>query len=446
VETAVDPETGLARLREAPFDVVITDLCMPGLDGLEVLRRARAVRPECEVVLITGRATVDSARAALKQGAIDYLLKPFSIEDELLPALRRVLDARERPEPTVSRREAEPGESLLVGEGPALSRALERAGKIARSDSPVLILGESGSGKELFAQLVHSLSPRADRPFLRVSCAALPESLLENELFGHVRGAFTGAHRDQKGLFAAADGGTLFLDEIGELSPSMQPKLLRVLQEGEFQRIGEPGRVLRADVRIVAATHCDLRAAVSRGTFRDDLFYRLAVVPIEVPPLRERTEDLLSLIEHFCARLGSRARFTDDVLDLMHRYPWPGNVRELANAVEHAVVLADGDGVLRVEDLPAVLQEFAYSSRTGDEDEGTLEAIERQTILQTLRRTRWNRTEAARLLGVTRRALGYRIHKYALDPQIDQMRSAADGAGRAGPFATPPASSGTPLS
>jgi len=429
VETFVDPEAGLARLHESPFDILITDLRMPGMDGLEVLQRARTIQPGCEVVLMTAHATVGSAREALKCGAVDYLTKPFSVEHDLLPIVRDVLDVDETSDgrPPVrqldrdERSRARPVEP--IGRSAAMRRAVERARKVARSSSPVLLLGESGSGKEVFAHLIHRLSPRASRSLYSINCAALPDSLLESELFGHAKGAFTGATQASKGIFAAADGGSLFLDEIGEMAPGVQPKLLRVLQEGEIQRVGESGRTTRVDVRIIAATNRDLAEAVDRGRFRSDLFYRLNVVPIEIPPLRDRLEDLPELIAHFLASLGSHARFSDEAMRVMERYAWPGNVRELSNAVEHAVVLGSGME-LKLADLPAAIQDAAHrqtGGAGGDLDDGTLESIERHTILQALERTSCHRTEAARLLGITRRTLGYRIKKYGLEREIDEI-------------------------
>jgi DNA-binding NtrC family response regulator len=434
VESFTDPEAGLARLREQPFDVLVTDLRMPGIDGLEVQRRAKSIRPACETVVITAHASVGSAREALKRGAVDYLTKPFSVERELLPLIRGVLAAlpgRELRRPAESAFSA----SRPIGESAVLRIVAERAERVARSNAPVLLQGESGTGKEVFADWIHRLSSRSEKPLLRVNCAALPDSLLESELFGHARGAFTGATREREGIFAAADGGTLFLDEIGEMALNVQPKLLRVLQEGEVQRVGESGRSVRVDVRVIAATNRDLRDAVKRGAFRSDLYYRLAVLPLELPSLREHLEDLPALVQHFLDRLGATARFSADALGAMRRYAWPGNVRELANAVEHAVVLGNGPE-LQVGDLPAALQEAERQQSVAPivDDEGTLEAIEQRIILQALERTRCNRTEAARLLGVTRRTLGYRIRKYGLEESVDGIRARAGVAEPTGPL------------
>jgi DNA-binding NtrC family response regulator len=426
VESFVDPEAGLARLREQAFDVLVTDLRMPGIDGLEVQRRAKSIRPACETVLITAHASVGSAREALKRGAVDYLTKPFSIERELLPVIQSVLAAEPSKEVQRPAEDAVTAMGRPIGESAAFRKISERADRVARSNAPVLLYGESGTGKEVFADWIHRLSARSDKPLLRINCAALPDSLLESELFGHARGAFTGATRERGGIFAAADGGSLFLDEIGEMALNVQPKLLRVLQQGEVQRVGESGRSIRVDVRVIAATNRDLREAVKRGAFRSDLYYRLAVLPLEIPPLRERIEDLPGLIQHFLDRLGAKARFSADAFGAMQRYAWPGNVRELANAVEHALVLGNGPE-LQVGDLPSALQEaeWQHAGELAVDDKGTLEAIEQRMILQTLERTHCNRTEAARLLGVTRRTLGYRIRKYGLEPSIDSLRAGA---------------------
>jgi DNA-binding NtrC family response regulator len=440
-ESETNPEAALERLKEHPFDVLITDLRMPRIDGLEVLRRAHAVRPGCEVVLITGHATVDTAREALKRGAVDYITKPFSISKELIPVVRQIAaagghDAKEalpgHRARTLARQE--PPAPELVGQGQVLRGVFDRARKVAATNSSVLLTGESGSGKEVIANLIHRLSPRHDRPMIRINCAALPETLLESELFGYRKGAFTGANRDHDGVFQAAHGGTIFLDEIGEISPAFQPKLLRVLQEGEFYRIGVARRSIVVDVRVIASTNRDLGKAVRSGAFREDLYYRLNVVPIEAPPLREHMEDLHDLIDHFARRLGSgrEPRISSDALAAMRRYPWPGNVRELANAIEHAIVLGDGPEI-RLEDLPAAIQDHERIRQLGalratpksDSSAETLEEIEMSCILQALDKTSYNRTQAARLLGITRRRLGYRIAKYRLEDPLEAGRRSA---------------------
>jgi DNA-binding NtrC family response regulator len=412
-----DPEEALRALRARPFDVLLTDLVMPGIDGLEVLHRAKRIRPSCEVVLMTAFATVDTARTALKRGAVDYLTKPFSVEHELSPLLGALL-ATPSGECDTAWNEAGLAVEGIVAASPAMRALVAKLPRVAASRASVLLRGESGTGKEVVSTALHRLSPRGARPFVKVNCAALPEGLLETELFGAARGAYTGAHADRHGLFQAADGGTLLLDEVGELPPAIQAKLLRVLQDGEFHRVGEPGRSLRVDVRVVAATNRDLEESVRAGSFRKDLYYRLNVVPIALPPLRERPEDLGPLVRNFLAvlapdrelRLHPRARA------LLERYEWPGNVRELRNALEHAVVLGDGDEI-RPEDLPAPVQD-AGAARGGEEG-STLEEIERRCLAQALVKTEYNRTRAARLLGITRRTLGYRLRKYGLEDELE---------------------------
>jgi len=428
-----DPEEALRRLREHPFDLILTDLMMPRVDGLELLRRAKLLRPSCEVIVMTAFASVGTAREALKRGAVDYLTKPFSPDGDLLPLIRSVLEGgageegeAAAPAPLL---EAESDHGEVVARSERMRALVARARKVARSDAAVLLRGESGSGKEVIASLLHALSPRAERPLVKVNCAALPESLFESELFGYARGAFTGAESPREGLFHAADGGTLFLDEVGEMPLAVQAKLLRVLQDGEFHRIGDPRRPVRVDVRVIAATNLDLESAVAAGAFRKDLYYRLNVVPLVVPPLRERPEDLAPLIVHLLGRVGAPAgaRFSREAFAALESYDWPGNVRELANAIQHAVVLSDGPE-LALAHLPVALQDHwrnaAGASRGGVIDAGTLEDIERRCIEQALRKTSFHRTRAAALLGITRRTLGYRIEKYGLAPLLEAPRRA----------------------
>jgi DNA-binding NtrC family response regulator len=417
-----DPEAALRALRARAFDVLLTDLVMPGIDGLEVLLRAKRIRPSCEVVLMTAFATVDTARTALKRGAVDYLTKPFSVEHELSPLLAALL--------ATPSGEGDPGWSGaglavegIVAASPAMRALVDKLPRIAASRASVLLRGESGTGKEVVATALHRLSDRSARPLVKVNCAALPEGLLEAELFGAARGAYTGAHTDRTGLFQAADGGTLLLDEVGELPCSIQAKLLRVLQDGEFHRVGEPGRALCVDVRVVAATNRDLEEAVRLGSFRKDLYYRLNVVPISLPPLRERPEDLGPLVRNFLAVLAPdrEVRLHPDARRLLDRYEWPGNVRELRNALEHALVLGDGDEI-RPADLPAPVQ--GSDPAAGHDEGATLEEIERRCLVQALVKTAYNRTRAASLLGITRRTLGYRLRKYGLEDELETLRLA----------------------
>ena len=420
VESCVDPEAGLQRLREQPFDIVITDLRMPGMDGLEVLRRARVIRPLCEVVLMTAHATVATAREALKQGAVDYITKPFSVDDEMKPLIANILQADLEPPGegaprSTDKRVAKP--EPIISSGETMRAVVKRAEKIARADCAVLMLGESGSGKEIFSSLIHSLSPRRHQPMIRLNCAALPEALLESELFGHSKGAFTGATRDHVGVFEALRGGTILLDEVGEMPAAIQPKLLRVLENGEFYRVGEASSPRRSDVRVLAATNRDLTDAIERGTFREDLYYRLNVVSLEIPPLRDHLEDLPELVDRLVAKLGQGLRFSGSAMRAFKRYPWPGNVRELANAVEHAIVLGSPPE-LCVEDLPVAIQDHERSLTAPAPEAlssaSTLEEIEKRCILQALERTANNQTQAAQLLGITSRTLGYRLQKYGL--------------------------------
>jgi two-component system response regulator AtoC len=438
-ESALDPEEGLERLKEHPFDIVVTDLRMPGIDGLELLRRAKVIRPRCEVVLMTGHASVETAREALKRGAVDYITKPFEIDKELLPIIFDVLRAAEGEDeealPTAPPKDD--GEPLLscVGSSEIIRSVLEKVRKVARSNAPVFLRGESGTGKEIFANLIHHFSPRADRPMVRVNCAALPETLMESELFGYTRGSFTGASQDRAGLFQAADGGTMFLDEVGEVSSTLQPKLLRVLQDGEFHRIGNAHHAISVDVRIIAATNRDIEEAVENGLFRRDLYYRLNVVPIDVPPLRDHIADLPELIDHFFQKIGNPAnvRLSEEALETMRRYPWPGNTRELANAIEYALVLGEPPEI-GVEDLPVAIQDYERKRHhriPAEDGEGnTLEDIEMRCILQAMARTGYNRTRAAQLLGITRRTLGYRIQKYNLAERLDRDQAESEAAGQ----------------
>jgi len=440
IRTSRDPERGLEILKANEIDVLVTDLRMPRMTGLELLHRARTIKPNCDVILMTGNASVETAREALKHGAADYLTKPFSVNRELLPLIQRLLEcdvAHEAApsEPIAPAELAEPAEpakpategATLIGESKSLLECVERASLVAPSVAPVLILGESGTGKELIADWIHRSSRRADAPFVKVNCASLTESLLESELFGHVRGAFTGAVRDRKGLFEVADGGTLFLDEVGELSASMQPKLLRVLQEGTFTRVGDHGTSIRVDVRIVTATHRDLLAAVAAKTFRDDLYYRLNVIPLVLPPLRDRREDVPVLARHFLSRFDTKGRkhFSESALEALVQHDWPGNVRELENAIQHGVVLSEADEI-GIHNLPAAIQADRAIVPGRSDEPRTLEEIEQECIVAALRRTGSNRTAAARILGVTRRTLGYRIAKYGLDAEFGSGESQAE--------------------
>ncbi|MFP6639949.1 MAG: sigma-54 dependent transcriptional regulator [Myxococcota bacterium] len=446
VTATTEPEEGLRLLKKSHFDVMVTDLRMGSMDGLELLVRARKIRPDCEVVVMTGFASVETARQALTQGASDYITKPLDMENELLPLLATLVASDEVAEGHVGRAPLEvlaKPECEFVGSGALSRRLLDRVAKVARADISVLLQGESGTGKERIATRLHETSERKGKPFIKLNCAAVPDTLLESELFGHAKGAFTGATSDRDGLFKAADGGTLLLDEIAEISRTFQAKLLRVLQDGEFHRLGDARKTVRVDVRVIAATNRDLMRAVRAGDFREDLYYRLNVVPIDIPSLRERSSDVPELVKHFATRSADKhdcahaLRIPDEIIDLLTRYPWPGNIRELENAMESATVLAESEW-LSLGDLPVAVQEFhrqqdSKSVPTRDsqveQSEVTLEDIEMRCIVQAMVKTGFNRTRAANVLGVTRRTLSYRIGKYGLEDELSRLQTDPDAPG-----------------
>jgi len=424
VETAEDGQTALEKFRSGAFDLILTDYRMPGMDGIQLLREGKRMNPETVWVILTAYGTVGTAVTAMKEGAYDYLTKPIDL-DELLLLVQRV----ER-EVGLHRENRELREQLrerfkvdfIVSTSRQMEEALNLVKRVAQSSATVLILGESGTGKELIARAIHYSSARRDRPFVKVNCAALPENLLESELFGHEKGAFTGAVARRIGRFEQADRGTIFLDEIGDLSPALQMKLLRVLQEKEFERVGS-NQTLKVDVRVIAATNRNLEEAIKKGTFREDLYYRLNVVTISLPPLRERKEDIPLLIEHFLQKYSAENKkeitsISKEARDLLLNYEYPGNVRELENIIERAVVLCRGD-TLTTLDLPIHLREGkietsikrARGKRALPE---TLEEIERQLIAQALGNHRGVQTRAAQELGISERVLRYKMKKYKI--------------------------------
>ncbi len=431
------PTEALEIIKAGGVDVLLTDLRMPGIDGLELLRRARAISPSTEVILMTAFASVETAREALTRGAVDYLVKPVSAEDDLKPLLRRLLSENSEPGVEEPATPKVGGTPVLMGlpstKSGSMQAIYDKIDKIAKSNASILLRGESGTGKEVLADLIQSRSPRAGKPYLKINCGALPETLLESELFGHTRGSFTGAVSDRDGLFAAANGGTLLLDEIGEVSLALQVKLLRVLQSGEYTPVGD-NMARRADVRLIAATNRDLEKMIADGTFRQDLYYRLNVVPIVLPPLRERPEDIPALIEHFARRFHPQGPVTFDpsVMTLLQSYDWPGNIRELENAIEHALVLGEPTGIV-IQDLPMAIQNARMratgSAAASSVGRDTLEDIEKRCLLSALEKTHGNRTHAARLLGITRRTLGYRLRKYDLEEEAARL-SAHNPAGK----------------
>jgi len=434
VVTAADGRSGLERFQAQAVDLVLTDIRMPEMDGMEVLTRLKTMQPDLPVIVLTAHGTIDSAVEAIKVGAFDYLTKPFSRE-QLRAVVRNALDVaaltsenRHLRQVVVERFSF----ANMIAASRAMRAVTDMAARVAQSDTTVLLEGESGTGKELLAKAIHFHSARTHAAFVTINCGAIPEHLLESELFGHRRGSFTGAVADKRGKFETADGGTIFLDEIGELPSQLQVKILRVLQEREIDKVGDP-RPIKVDVRVIAATNRDLEKMIADGGFRGDLYYRLAVVSIRMPPLRERADDIPLLVDHFLTkhseRLGRpRPAVEKTVYSAFNLYSWPGNVRELENAIERALVL-DKDGVLGLDDLPERLR--SREQRMGNlrielPDEGiSLETVERELLLAALEKHNWNQTRAAAYLGITRSTLLYRMQKFG----IERDKLAAERAG-----------------
>ena len=426
---APDGNAALERLRGGGIDLVLTDLKMPGLTGIEVLRAAKAIAPDVDVILLTAFGTVEEAVRAMKDGAYDFLTKPFQ-RPQVLKLIRQALERREliqQNRALQQRLDDLLQQGAVVGASPAFRRMMTLVEQVADSSATVLVQGESGTGKELVARAIHERSARRPGPFVAVNCAALPETLLESELFGYEKGAFTGAVGRKEGRFELADGGTLFLDEVADLSPVTQPKILRVLQEGEFERLGGT-KTLRVDVRIVAATNQDLVQMVREKRFREDLFYRLNVITITVPPLRERREDIRVLAQHFLRVYAAKNNrtlegFTDDAVRRLEAYAWPGNVRELENVIERGVVLARG-GLMDVADLPeeiagaTPLPEGVLTVRIGT----PLAEVEQRLLEETLRVTKGNKTLTAKLLGIDPRTVSRKLER---QDELDEGGGAA---------------------
>ena len=423
VSAAENGETALDLLRGNYFDLLLIDYKMPGMDGMELLKAVKRINPEMDVIMMTAFGTVETAVEAMKAGAADYITKPIEL-DELRILVDRISERRILVKENEILRDELKREGItaddIVFRSSAMNEVINLAGRVAASRATVLIQGESGTGKELVARLIHALSPRSKEPMTIVNCAALPENLLESELFGHEKGAFTGASQRRIGRFEAANGGSLFLDEIGELSQAVQVKLLRFLQEREFQRIGG-NRTLRSDVRVISATNRDLETRMREGVFREDLFYRLNVVAITIPPLRERKDDISPLIDHFLNRFSvQNGKGMEGVLpeakDLLLKYDYPGNVRELENIIERAVVIARGS-LISAGDLP-FYREQLQTDLGGKKRGGTLKAcvenLECEMIRDAMERTKNHQTKAADLLGISERTLRYKLTKYGL--------------------------------
>ena len=420
VDDACNGNAALERLHEAAYDVVLSDIRMGGADGLDVLRTTRAMHPGTAVILMTAFGSIQMAVEAMKIGAFDYVTKPFEIE-EMEVKIAKALEHRRLKHEIDYLRHAQHDIydfDRIVGASGALARVLDVVRKVARSNTTVLVRGETGTGKEVIAGAVHHNSLRANRNFVKVNCAALQENLLESELFGHEKGAFTGADKQRIGRFEQADGGTLFLDEIGDMSPNTQAKILRVLQEHEFERLGGT-RTIRVDVRLIAATNRNLAAMVAAGQFREDLYYRLNVVSIEMPPLRERKEDVQPLAEFFIRRFAGELKkkvegLAPDALKLLSRYNWPGNIRELENAIERAVLLTDGRTIgaadLHLGDEPAAGDAGERGAVVKLPPRGiALEEIERQAVIEALKMSNWVQKDAAELLAISPRVINYKI-------------------------------------
>ena len=407
VDTAAGASEAIAKFRRRQHALVVTDIRMPDGDGFSVMREIRSLAPRTAVILLTAFGSVPDAVAAMKDGACDYLVKPVAFE-ELERAAQRILERAHGTD-----------DGQLVGHSAALVHAVERARQVAGSDADILIEAESGTGKELLARLIHRLSPRRDRPFVAVNCAAFPENLLESELFGHTKGAFTGANAAKPGKFELADGGTLLLDEVGEMPLALQPKLLRALQEREFDRLGDT-RTIKVDLRVIATTNRPLEQMTADGRFRADLYYRLNVIPLSLPPLRERAEDIRELAEHFVSLYtppGSTRKLTQEFIVRLERHRWPGNVRELANLIRRAVALSNGDIGVEVlgDDTPPQLPTDRLQPGL------SLVAAEKRLFELTLDATGGNRSRAAELLGVSLRTVRNKIRDYGLPPRSDYV-------------------------
>jgi len=424
-------EAGLARDALQKFgpdiDLVLLDFRLPDADGLSVLKKMKAAQPDVPVILLTAFSSVETAVEAMKQGAYHYANKPFNL-DEIALVVQKALEttALRREVKSLRASRSEPfSVSRIVGESPAMAHLKALLQRIATSPaSTVLLMGESGTGKDLAAKVIHYNSDRASRAFMNITCSALPEALLESELFGHERGAFTDARNQKTGLLESADGGTVFLDEIGEMVPALQAKMLRFLEEKAFKRVGGSGDI-RVDVRVIAATNRDLEEAVAQGKFREDLYYRLNVMQVQLPPLRDHASDIPLLINFYIDQFNREFRkqvrgVSPDALEVLGGYRWPGNIRELRNAVERAMLLADGDW-LSPEHFP-----MAATRRTSEgrfdlpEDGVSLEQVERELVMQALRRTGWNHTKAAALLGLNRDQIRYRVEKFGLEKTVDR--------------------------
>ncbi len=417
VTTAPDGEEGLAILQASGAEAALVDMRMPRMDGLSFIKKSLEIYPDLSIVVMTAYGTVESAVEAMKAGAFDYLLKPIDLEHVGIILSKIEANQRLVTENRYLKRKLEQADDFkeIIGISQAIKKVLADVSRIARSDATVLIRGESGTGKELVARAIHVASPRANGPFLAVNCTALPETLLESELFGHERGAFTGAASRHLGRFELADKGTIFLDEIGDITLPIQAKLLRVLETRTFQRLGGE-KDIAVDIRVLTATNRNLEAKVKDGTFREDLFYRLNVIPVTIPPLRQRRDDILPLTEFFIEKYNRKNSktvrgITPRAKDLLLRHSWPGNVRELENLVERAIVLTSGEAI-DVSDIDPFVQDHAGEASSFENL--TLDELEKRAIIEALKRTEGSQNEAANLLGIHRNTLRLKIQKYGI--------------------------------
>lgn len=413
LDTAPDGPSALEKLKRERWSILLVDLKMPGMDGLHVLEAAKQIQPDAAIVIMTAYATVETAVEAMKLGAYDYLVKPFDPEELSLMMVKIVAQQQLVRENVLLRKVLKRDYRFrdFISKNPAMHKIFDLARSAAKTASTILVLGESGTGKELLARAVHAESPRRDAPFIDVSCAALTETLLESELFGHEKGSFTGAVSAKPGLFEVADGGTLFIDEIGEMPGPLQAKLLRVLEDGLLRRVGSI-KERRVDVRLLAATNRNLASEVHSGRFREDLYYRINVMSLELPPLRKRTGDVALLVRHF---LGPDWHVDPQTLEALEHYSWPGNVRQLSNAIERAKIMADGR-TIRLRDLPREIWESGNGfSDPVLSDTDDLATIERSKVVEVLRREHGNKARAARALGIERRKLYRLLEKYAIN-------------------------------
>ena len=415
VKAAGSAEEGIKHAGDV--DLILTDLKLPGMDGLALLEKLNKENSHAPVIVMSAFGTVENAVEAMKKGAVDFLPKPFSL-DHLAVVVEKALEVRKLRDENRELREAL-GQKYqfqnIIGHSPAMQEIFATITRVAGTRATVLLAGESGVGKDMIARAIHQHSPRRDRPFVKINCTAIPENLMESELFGYEKGAFTGANTSKPGKFEQADTGTVFLDEIGDVPPLIQVKLLRVLQDREFERLGS-NKVMHSDVRVVAATNVDLRAALENGTFREDLYYRLNVVPLDIPPLRERKDDIPYLVDHFAKKFGGE--ISQGALERLLTYHWPGNVRELENVVERSVLLAHGPRVeaddIRIDTAAARSRPMAATDQFLPEGM-TLDEYEQSLIREALKRANGNKSQAARLLGLTRNALRYRLAQMGLE-------------------------------